>query len=159
MRLRSGAGRWAAVAAVGCVAALVPATVGLDAVGAVVGLSVHGQATNQTVTASFLHVTTTEREDLEAAPAPECDFPGAPPVLVDETSEALPEVVTLRDTIGPATILIGDLNAGGTPFEVPAGTTNIDVLTTYETVVTQYFQATAAGEACAVVASAARFTG
>jgi hypothetical protein len=114
---------------------------------------------NSTFTTSWEHVTTTNRVDLEAAPAPECDFPGADPALVDQTSTELEPVVTLRETIGPATILIGDLDAGGTPYEVLAGTVNVDALTTYETVVTQYFQATAAGEACAVVASAARFTG
>jgi hypothetical protein len=129
-------------------------------VGGLVGLAGAGEgSTNQTITTSFRTVTTTERVDLEAAPAPECDFPGSDPVLVDEVAQELPEVVTLRETIGPETILIGDLDAGGTPREVPAGTSNLDILTTYQTLVTQYFQATAAGEACAVVASAARFTG
>jgi hypothetical protein len=147
--------RWAAVLAIGCVAALAPATVGFDAVGALVGLG--EGATNTTITSSTRHTTSTQRVDLEDAPAPECDFPGSPPELVDETSVDSEPVITLRETIGPATIMTGENES--VPFYVEAGTNNLDVLTSYETVVTQYFQATAAGEACAVVASAARFTG
>jgi hypothetical protein len=127
-------------------------------VGGLIGLA-GAQTQNTTFTTSFTHVTTTNRVDLEDAPAPECDFPGTDPALVDQTSTELEPVVTIRRTVGPAEILIGDLDTGGTPFTVEAGTSNLDALTTYETVVTQYFQATAAGEACAVVASAARFTG
>jgi hypothetical protein len=149
--------RWAALVAVGCVAALAPATVGFDAVGAVVGLARPGQATNNTVTTSTRHTTTIQRVDLEDAPPPECDFPGAPASQVEQTSTELEPVITLRETIGPQDIFIGPDES--VPHFVPDGVSNIDVLTTYETVVTQYFQATAAGEACAVVASAARFTG
>ncbi len=150
-------GKWGALLIVGCVAVLAPATVGFDAVGAVVGLARPAQTSNSTVTTSFQHATSTQRVDLDDAPASECEFPGVPSTKVDETSAELEPVVTLEDTIGPGTIIIGDRDNGGTAFEVLAGTTNVNVNTLYETVVTQYFQATAAGEACAVVA-AARFT-
>ena len=53
-------------------------------------------------------------------------------------------------------ILVGENES--VPFQVEAGTSNLDILSTYEMVVTQYFQATAAGDACALVA-AVRFTG
>jgi hypothetical protein len=136
-----------------------PAAVGVNALGAVVGFSVHAaDPANNTFTTSTFHKTTTNRVDRADEPAPACDFPGSDPALVDQTTTVLDPVVTLTDTIGPATILIGDLNTGGTAFDVLAGTTNTDVLSTYETVVTQYFQATAAGEVCSVLA-AARFTG
>lgn len=151
--------RWAAAAI---------ATVGLllapgATVGALVGFDRRGQtdgSNNVTVTQSKRSITTTQRVDLEDAPPAECGVPASDATLVDETSTE-PTVIDaeVRLTIGPATILIGDLDAGGTPREVLAGQQNVDTLLTYETVVTQYFQATAAGEACAVVASAARFTG
>jgi hypothetical protein len=43
-----------------------------------------------------------------------------------ETVTGFTETVTVTSTIGPGTILIGDLDSGGTPFEVLAGTQNID---------------------------------
>jgi hypothetical protein len=112
-------------------------------VGALVGFDMRGQtdgSNNVTTTSSQRSVTTTERVDLEDAPPAACDFPGSEPVLVDETSEG-PTLanVEVRLTIGPATILIGDLDAGGTPRQVLAGQQNVDTLLTYETVVTQYF--------------------
>lgn len=41
-----------------------------------------------------------------------------------ETGRTVTESVTLENTLGPGTILIGDRDAGGTPFEVLAGTIN-----------------------------------
>jgi hypothetical protein len=141
------------VAAFG-VAALAPSAVGLDLLGAQIGGG--GGATNTTFTTGTLWATSEARVDLPDAAAPECEFPGSPPVLVAEESTALEPTVEVVTTFGPATIGIGDNLA--TPFEVAAGTMNLNTVTTYETLVTQYFQATAAGEVCAVVA-AARFTG
>ena len=45
----------------------------------------------------------------------------------DATNSTL--VVTLENSIGPGTIIIGDRDNGGTPFEVLAGTTNLNVNT------------------------------
>jgi len=112
-----------------------------------------GVSTNST---STKHITTTKRVDLEDAPALECDDPGSPAALVDQTSQALDPSLTVTQAVGPTTIMIGEDQQ--TPYVVPNGDQNIDTLTTYETVVTQYFQATAAGPPCAVVVEA-RFTG
>ena len=157
MRVRGQRGRWLAVVAVGCVAAVAPVAVGVNAVGALVGFAVDvADSSNDTITTSTKHVATSKRVDLEDAPAPECDFPGTEATPVNQTSTDLEPVVTLRDTIGPNDILVGENES--VPFHVEAGTTNLDILSTYETVVTQYFQATAAGESCALFA-AVRFTG
>jgi hypothetical protein len=132
---------------------------GPDVVGAAVGLVRPGQVDNTTITMSTKHVTTTERVDLDPASAPECDFPGTPPALVDETAVDLEPTVTITETIGTGdgvVIWVGPDQSE--QFVVRAGTNNFDVLTTYERVVTQHFQATAAGEVCQVLA-AARFTG
>lgn len=46
-----------------------------------------------------------------------------------ENSRNSTETVSLEETIGPGTILIGDRDAGGTLFEVLAGTTNLNINT------------------------------
>ncbi|MBL8342834.1 MAG: PEP-CTERM sorting domain-containing protein [Rubrivivax sp.] len=46
---------------------------------------------------------------------------------VDNT--LLTEILTLEDTIGPGTILIGNRDLGGVAFEVLAGTTNLNINT------------------------------
>jgi len=153
-RMRSGR-KLGIGAAVVAVAALVPFAVGTSALGALVGFAESSAA--NTTTFSTKRFTTTNRVDLEAAPAPECDAPAADPVVVSETSQVLdPTGPTVTFAIGPADIMIGENQQ--TPYHVPSGDSNTDLLTTYETVVTQFFQATAAGESCAVVA-AIRFTG
>lgn len=50
---------------------------------------------------------------------------GAPVV----TSTLKTESITLEDSIGPNTILIGNLDLGGTPFLVLAGKTNVNIIT------------------------------
>jgi len=109
-----------------------------------------------TTTQSTKRVTTTSRVDLEAAPTEVCDAPATEPVLVDQTSQELYPTALVTLAIGPDTIMIGENQQ--TPYFIPNGQSNLDTLTTYETVVTQYFQATAAGPPCAVVVEA-RFTG
>ena len=109
-----------------------------------------------TTTQSTKRVTTTSRVDLEAAPTEVCDAPATEPVLIDQTSQELYPTALVTLAIGPDTIMIGENQQ--TPYFIPNGQSNLDTLTTYETVVTQYFQATAAGPPCAVVV-AARFTG
>jgi len=115
-----------------------------------------GDGGSFTATTSTKYVITTERVDLEPAPAPECGFPGSDPVLVEETSVALDPVVSTTSTFGPATIYIGEDEQQ--EFFVEPGTGNVNTRTTYETVVTQYFQAVEPGPPCAVVL-AVRFTG
>jgi hypothetical protein len=151
-------GKWAGVLIVGCAVTLASSVLGVGTVGALVGLE-EGGSSNSTITTSTQHFTTNHRVDLEDGPPPECDFPGAEATKVNESSTELEPAVTFEDSIGPATIIIGDRDNGGTAFEVLAGTTNLNVATTFETVVTQYFQATAAGESCAVLAAAINFTG
>jgi len=147
MGRRFGTGRWVMTAALGCVAALAPVAVVTSAVAA---------DNIITTTESTKRVTTTTRVDLEAAPAEVCDAPATEPVLIDQTSQELVPTITSTLVIGPGTIMIGENQQ--TPFFVPNGTSNVDTLITYTTVVTQYFQATAPGPPCAVVV-AARFTG
>ena len=147
MGRRFGTGRWVMTAALGCVAALAPVAVVTSAVAA---------DNIITTTESTKRVTTTTRVDLEAAPAEVCDAPATEPVLVDQTSQELYPTALVTLAIGPDTIMIGENQQ--TPYFIPNGQSNLDTLTTYETVVTQYFQATAAGPPCAVVVEA-RFTG
>lgn len=52
------------------------------------------------------------------------------------------ETVTLEQTIGPGTIIIGDRDNGGVPFEVRAGTVNFNDNTHTETFIDQRFQTT-----------------
>lgn len=134
------------------------ALAGLGGTGAtVVGRQVGGPGGGtSTSTTSTKRVTTVVRVDLDPAPAPACGFPGTDPELVDETVVELEPTVSSSTALGPTTIYVGE--GQQTPFFVAAGTTNVDILTTYETVVTQYFQATEPGPPCAVVLGA-RFTG
>lgn len=153
-------GRWSGrrlvVAAAMVLGALaVPTVSGFAGIGALIDVAA-GQTAN-TVTESTRHVTTTSRVDLADAPPPECGFPGSDPVLVDETSVPGETTISAGVTVGPAVIFVGPDQS--VEHQVLAGQVNTDILTTYETIVTQYFQATAAGEACAVLAAAARFTG
>ena len=109
-----------------------------------------------TFTDSTLRITTIQRIDLPDAEATECEAPAVEPVLVSETATALEPTYKTIITLGPATIYIGENEQ--TPYQVGDDETNFNTRTTYETVITQTFQATAAGPPCAVVA-AARFTG
>jgi len=109
-----------------------------------------------TFTTSTKHMTTTQRTDLPDAEATECGTPATSPSLVSETSIALDPVVTTEPTIGPAVIFIGENEQ--TPHTVLDGEVNFNTRTTYETVVTEYFQGVAAGPPCAVVVDP-RFTG
>lgn len=45
---------------------------------------------------------------------------------VREDSRTSTETVSTTVTVGPGTIIVGDLDSGGTPFEVLTGTTNFD---------------------------------
>ncbi|MBM3659437.1 MAG: hypothetical protein FJW95_08015 [Actinobacteria bacterium] len=139
-----------------CVVALAPAAFGVGGPSAVVGRAVGGGGPTQSTTTSTKHVVTTTRVDLVPAPASECGFPGSDPVLVEETSVALDPVLSTTTTFGPATIYVGEDELQ--EFFVAAGTANTNTRTTYETVVTQYFQAVEPGPPCAVVL-AVRFTG
>lgn len=51
----------------------------------------------------------------------------SPPACSPVGSERSDLSLTLEETIGPATIIIGDRNAGGTAFEVLAGTVNLNI--------------------------------
>ncbi|MFZ1547469.1 MAG: hypothetical protein WAT12_10280, partial [Candidatus Nitrotoga sp.] len=53
----------------------------------------------------------------------------SPPVCNPVGSSRFEQAVTLEDTIGPGTIIIGDRDAGGTAFQVLAGTQNLNVNT------------------------------
>ncbi|MBK9064362.1 MAG: hypothetical protein IPL89_14380 [Acidobacteria bacterium] len=57
------------------------------------------------------------------------------------------QTVTLEDTVGPGTIIIGDRDNGGTAFEVLAGTTNLNINTH-----TQTYKCVAAGGLSSTVA-------
>lgn len=154
-------GRWSVrrgivVAMVVLGACAVPAATGFAGVGALVGLAQEG-APGNTVVESTVHRSTVSRVDLEDAPAPECDFPGSPPVLVDETSVPGETLIEAELTVGPSTIFIGPDRS--IEYHVVAGEINTNLVTIYQQLVTQYFQATAAGEACAVLSAAVRFTG
>jgi hypothetical protein len=109
-----------------------------------------------TFTTSTLQVTTTQRADLPDAEATECDAPAMPPNLVNETSTVLDPVETLQLTFGPDTIYIGEDEL--TPYVLVDGQTNVNTRTTYETVVTQYFQGVAEGPPCGIAVDP-RFTG
>jgi uncharacterized protein YhjY with autotransporter beta-barrel domain len=50
------------------------------------------------------------------------------------------QTITLEDTIGPATIIIGNRDIGGVAFFVPAGTTNTDINTNTVNMFTDTFQ-------------------
>lgn len=112
------------------------------AIGAFAGLLLHGvagwwgttalaQTTNSTITTS-----TTSHTSFESPPA--CSPVG---------SSRSVETITLEDTIGPGTIIIGNRDTGGTVFVVLAGWTNLNVNTHTET-----FQCVAAGTAASVPA-------
>ena len=61
----------------------------------------------------------------------------SPPACSPVGSSRTTQTVTLEDTVGPGTIIIGDRDHGGTPFQVLAGTTNLNVnthTTTYQCV-------------------------
>jgi hypothetical protein len=94
-------------------AASVVAGLLLYAVGGGWSASALAQATNNTVTTS-----TSSSLSFESPPA--CSPVG---------SERSEEAITLEETIGPGTIIIGDRDAGGTAFEVLAGTQNVNVNT------------------------------
>lgn len=51
----------------------------------------------------------------------------SPPACSPVGSERSDLTLTLEEVIGPATIIIGDRNAGGTAFEVLAGTVNLNI--------------------------------
>lgn len=102
-----------------------------------------------TSTESTLHVTTVVRVDLDPVPAPECDFPGSDAVVVDQTSVAKDPVTSAIITVGPAEIMIGEDET--VPHTVLSGDVNTNTRVTYETVVTQYFQAAEPGPPCALV--------
>jgi hypothetical protein len=59
---------------------------------------------------------------------------GLPGAVLGSTST---QVVTLEDTIGPGTIIIGNRDIGGTAFAVLAGTSNLNVNTHTQTEITQ----------------------
>lgn len=79
----------------------------------VLALPAFGQATNNTFTTS-----TSSNIGYESPPA--CSPVGS---TRDE------QTITLEDTIGPGTIIIGDRDNGGTAFEVLAGTNNVNINT------------------------------
>ena len=54
-------------------------------------------------------------------------------------SQSQSQIVTLEDTVGPGTIIIGNRDTGGTAFQVLAGTNNLNVNTH---TLTQIFQTT-----------------
>lgn len=79
---------------------------------------------------------------LEAAAAPAAvtiagPFSPGPTRVLSSTATATPvvtrtdvtESIIVTTTVGPASILIGDLDLGGTPYFVSAGTTNFDANT------------------------------
>jgi hypothetical protein len=109
-----------------------------------------------TFTTSTRHLVTTERIDLPEADATECGASASPPTLVEQTTVALTPVDETFLTFGPDTIFIGEDEQ--TPYTLADGETNFNTRTTYETVVTQYFQGVAEGPPCAVAVEA-RFTG
>ena len=96
-----------------------------------------------TSTTATTHPVTTVRVDLAPAPAPECDFPGRDPVLVDQMSVAKDPVTSATVVVGPADIMIGEDQS--VPYHVPSGDVNTNTNVAYETVVTQYFQAVEPG--------------
>lgn len=51
----------------------------------------------------------------------------SPPACSPVGSERSDLTLTLEEVIGPATIIIGDRNAGGTAFDVLAGTVNLNI--------------------------------
>ncbi|HVT58283.1 MAG TPA: hypothetical protein VHR45_07770 [Thermoanaerobaculia bacterium] len=57
----------------------------------------------------------------------------SPPACSPVGSSRVVETVAIENTIGPATIIIGNRDTGGEPFEVLAGTTNINVNTHRQT--------------------------
>jgi hypothetical protein len=57
----------------------------------------------------------------------------SPPACAPVGSFRSVKTVTLEDTVGPGTIIIGDRDSGGTAFQVLAGTTNRDINTHIET--------------------------
>jgi len=135
-------------------AALVSVMVGTGPLGALLPLAGTGE-NSTTFTTSTKLFTTTKRSDLPDAAASECDAPATDPVKVSETSEDVQTIATTT-YIGPQTIYVGDNQQ--IQFDIKPGAEDIDTLVTIETVVTQLFQATAAGDSCAVVA-AIHFTG
>src|SRR5664279_1477799 len=70
----------------------------------------------------------------------------SPPACSPVGSSRVVQTVTIENTTGPATIVIGDRDRGGTAFEVLAGTNNINLNTH-----TQTFQCVAAGELSSTV--------
>lgn len=52
------------------------------------------------------------------------------------------QTVTIEDTIGPGPIIVGDRDLGGVPFDVLAGTNNLNVNTHTENFYDDLFQAT-----------------
>jgi hypothetical protein len=53
----------------------------------------------------------------------------SPPVCSPVGSSRSVETITLEDTIGPGTIIVGNRDTGGTPANVPAGTSNTNINT------------------------------
>ena len=112
------------------------------AVGVAAGLLLHGvagwwsatalaQTTNSTITTSTSSGTSFE----------------SPPACSPVRSSRVVETVTLEGSVGPATIIIGNRDTGGTVFVVLAGWTNLNANTHTET-----FQCVAAGTAASVPA-------
>jgi hypothetical protein len=97
-----------------------------------------------------------QRNDLPDAMASECDAPPTDAVQVSEAAQDLDPTIVTTMYVGPQTIYVGDDQQN--QWDIVFGGVDFDTLVTYETVLTQYFQATAAGVACEVLA-AARFTG
>ena len=51
-------------------------------------------------------------------------------IIASIINQSIPtQTVTLENSIGPAAILIGNRDLGGTPFLVPVGTTNLNLNT------------------------------
>lgn len=150
------------VAGIAMAAALLPATVGSSALGALIGLQSDEPTNTTTATLSTRTVVVTERVDLDDAEATECGTEAQPPVLVDQTSVTPEDPVSIETTTTIGAIPDGTVIYVGenqqTPFLVVGGGVNIDTLLTYQTTITQFFQGVAEGAPC-VVAAAARFAG
>lgn len=112
------------------------------AVGIVAGLLLHGAAGWWSETALAQSANTTFTNSTSSHTSLE-----SPPACGPVGSSRSVQTVTLEETVGPGTIIIGDRDNGGTAFDVLAGTNNVNVNTHTET-----FQCVAATAAPSVPA-------